>query len=365
MNPVSPPPRSLLVTILGWLVIVGSALLSTISFISLLMIFVGSYGTSTSDPLGFLTVIVAPPVTFVAGIGLLRRWWWARIYMLALLLVVLGYNGYQFIRGPIPQHSYVSPGGVPTTVLASEAFYSIPVIVVCVGLLVILLTRGVRAEFAASRPSFPSWDHAVKPSASEKPRQNNLMSEIKRGWRVGHHGRDCLFYEELHGIAWQRIEISGEMLMGPTHHVIYFASAKEWKKYPDWANQHRDEIMARIKSEFREPDYKYYEDSNLSVSPRASATPATTSASRKNLPWQLLALVILLGISGGMFWLVNDGIGKGETTLPMKQSTHRRIVSRIKEPATFWLSIGVYATIGAGTLGLVLWGVRVALKDER
>lgn len=39
-------------------------------------------------------------------------------------------------------------------------------------------------------------------------------SDSQRDWRVGHRGRDCVFYEELHGGAWRRIEIDGEMLMG-------------------------------------------------------------------------------------------------------------------------------------------------------
>jgi len=32
-------------------------------------------------------------------------------------------------------------------------------------------------------------------------------------------------------------------------------------RFPDWAAGRRDQIVARIKSEFREPDYEYYEKS--------------------------------------------------------------------------------------------------------
>jgi hypothetical protein len=45
-------------------------------------------------------------------------------------------------------------------------------------------------------------------------------------------------------------------------------------------------------------------------------------------------------------------VTRGETTLPLKQATLRRTVSREQEPATFWLSIGVYAAIGAGALAI-------------
>jgi hypothetical protein len=79
-----------------------------------------------------------------------------------------------------------------------------------------------------------------------------------RGWRVGHRGRDQMYYEELRDGVWKRIDIDGEMLMGRAHHVIYFASPERWREYPPWASQRRDEIIARIKSEFREPDYEYY-----------------------------------------------------------------------------------------------------------
>jgi hypothetical protein len=79
----------------------------------------------------------------------------------------------------------------------------------------------------------------------------------KRGWHVGHHGRDQMYYEEFVDGTSRRIPISGEMLVGRPHHVIYFASSEEWREYPEWARDRRDEIIGRIKSELREPDYEY------------------------------------------------------------------------------------------------------------
>ena len=75
------------------------------------------------------------------------------------------------------------------------------------------------------------------------------------GWRVGHEGRDSMFYEEKHGGSWRRIPIPGEMLMGRAHHVIYFGSIR----FPEWAEGRREEIIGRIKSAFPEPDYEYDE----------------------------------------------------------------------------------------------------------
>lgn len=79
-----------------------------------------------------------------------------------------------------------------------------------------------------------------------------------KGWRVGHRGRDTMYYEEFREGAWHQIAIDGEMLTGRAHHVIYFASPDQWEKYPEWARGRRGEIIARIKSEFAQPDYEYY-----------------------------------------------------------------------------------------------------------
>jgi hypothetical protein len=79
-------------------------------------------------------------------------------------------------------------------------------------------------------------------------------------WRVGHTGRDQMFYEERRDGAWQRIVIDGEMLMGVAHHVIYFRPAESWTTYPAWAADRREEIIARIKREFCAPDYEYSGD---------------------------------------------------------------------------------------------------------
>lgn len=85
----------------------------------------------------------------------------------------------------------------------------------------------------------------------------NAPSEKECGWRVGHRGRDSMYYEEFGDGSWQRIEIDGEMLAGRAHHVIYFDSPERWRTFPEWSRDRRDEIIARIKSEFREPDYEY------------------------------------------------------------------------------------------------------------
>ena len=188
-----------------------------------------------------------------------------------------------------------------------------------------------------------------------------MKTDERRGWRVGHEGRDQMYYEELHHGTWERIDVDGEMLMGRAHHVIYFATPARWLQYPSWARARRDEIIARITSEFREPDYEY---SGLTAAAGAASSPvepmvAPSSASAKKAASPraghrtlLGAALALLVVAGAMGWLVTGGVTRGETTLPLKQSTLRRKVSREQEPVTFWISIGVYAAIGAGALAL-------------
>lgn len=176
-----------------------------------------------------------------------------------------------------------------------------------------------------------------------------------------------MYYEELHEGGWERIDIDGEMLMGRAHHVIYFATPERWQTYPPWARGRRAEIIARITSEFREPDYEYYGltgpagpatsagESNASpvrMAPKRGVSPRSGSQAL------LVAVLVLFGVAVLMGWLTASSVARGETRLPLKQATLRRTVSRAQEPVTFWISIGVYAAIGAGALTLGVFAAR-------
>jgi hypothetical protein len=159
MNPAPPPlpvarapRRSVLVTLLGWAVIVACCLALPIGFITCIMILAGSPGTSTFDPLGFLIIVVAPPVSLIAGIGILRRWRWARLYLLALAGTVFGFQCTQFVRPPTPRREYFSPSGVRITELGTERHGSIALAVVSLGMLACLMSPRARAEFARRSP---------------------------------------------------------------------------------------------------------------------------------------------------------------------------------------------------------------------
>ncbi len=189
-----------------------------------------------------------------------------------------------------------------------------------------------------------------------------------RDWRVGHQGRDMMYYEERIAGVWERIAISGEMLTGRAHHVIYFSSPAEWQQYPAWARARRDEIVARIKSEFTPPDYEYHEPQAPSTA-SATATPVTatiptptrrtTHDSASSSRALLLALALLVTLAAGMGWLVARGITRGETHAPVTRGSLRRPIVRSAEPAMFWASVGLYAIVGVGAAGLAVWGFRV------
>lgn len=194
-----------------------------------------------------------------------------------------------------------------------------------------------------------------------------MSTDRQRGWRVGHQGRDQMYYEELHGGSWKRLEVQGEMLLGPAHHVIYFASPTEWQRYPAWAQNRRDEIIARIMSAFPAPDYEYHGVGGGAASPPSVAVreprpprpPAkVASASGKERQALLIAIVLVLAISGGMCWLVVSGLTSGDTFWP----STRRSVALSAEPGMYWTAIVVYSAIGLGTLGLGLWGIREGRK---
>lgn len=73
-----------------------------------------------------------------------------------------------------------------------------------------------------------------------------------------------------------------------------------------------------------------------------------------------LAAVLLLALSAGMFWLAGSALHSGETVWPSKSALQRRTVLRSEEPTQFWFAVGLYASVGVGALGLLIWGVRVA-----
>lgn len=193
--------------------------------------------------------------------------------------------------------------------------------------------------------------------------------DTDRDWRVGHTGRDQMYYEERRDGRWERIEIQGEMLTGRAHHVIYFATPSQWASYPAWAQGRRDEIIARIRSEFREPDYEYCGlapgDGAASPAPAPSGAQAAPPPPRRpgasatqGRGALLLAVVLLAAIGAAFAWLVVNGVADGSTPFPSRMGWLRRPVLRAADPVMFWVATGLYGVVSLGTITLAALGLR-------
>jgi hypothetical protein len=176
-----------------------------------------------------------------------------------------------------------------------------------------------------------------------------------------------MYYEEKIGGVWQRLEMDGEMLTGRAHHVIYFASAEVWRGYPEWARERREEIVARVNSVFREPDYEYQTWGSASGPVVTGPSVVEAHEGRETVTWKqwsamAAVILILIGVSGGMGWMVAQGISQGETKMPSKHASHRRVLTREEEPVSFWAALGVYGLVGLGSGVWAGWFVREAWR---
>ena len=355
--------RSIFVTLLAWAMMLVGLIGLPISVITALMFLAKSYGTANAGFLDSCVVVLGPLVVVVTGWGLFKRWRWAWVVTIGLLLVAGMDRGWAMMKGPRETKVYTTESGVKVTEMgAGVSPYALPAALVCAGLVGWLISGRVRAEFEVTRPPalptlVPAKEEAVAATSGEEA----------RGWRVGHRGRDLMFYEEKVAGVWQRLEIDGEMLMGRAHHVIYFASPEVWRGYPEWARERRDEIVARVKSVFREPDYEYQTWGSASGPVVAGPSVMEAHVGREKVTWQQGAamaavILILMGVSVGMGWLVAQGISQGETKMPSKHASHRRVLKREAEPVSFWAALGVYGLVGLGSGVWAGWFVREAWR---
>lgn len=360
--PSVPRRRSLLVTLLAWVMLLMGALGLPISAITALMILAKSYGTANAGFLDSCVVVLGPALVMVTGWGLFMRWRWALWVTIGLLVVVGMDRGWAMMKGPRETKVYTTESGVKVTEMgAGVSPYALPMGLVCAGLVGWLVSGRVRAEFEVTRPpALPTM----------APLSEVTSGEEARGWRVGHRGRDLMFYEEKVAGVWQRLEIDGEMLTGRAHHVIYLASAEVWRGYPEWARERREEIVARVKSVFREPDYEYQTWSSASGPVVAGPSVLEAHVGREKVTWKQWAamaavILVLMGVSGGMGWMVAQGISRGETKMPSKYASHRRVLKREEEPVSFWAALGVYGLVGLGSGVGAGWFGREAWRLKR
>ena len=347
----SMPSRSTIVTTLGWVAILVCGLAAPISLIAGLMVLAGQ-GTQNSSLGEGLLVIAGPPVTLLAAICFLRRQRWTWFYFVLLCLAGLASNVARLLRGPTPETTYIDAAGVKTTVLASGVGMAMPFALLFAGLLVFLLLPRVRREFFVPR-------NAATIPPGLLPRPGNR-------WRVGHVGRDGMYYEEEIGGRWQRIGIDGELLTGRAHHAVYLPSPDQWRQYPDWARDRREEIVTRIRSQFRAPDYDYGDEND--APPAFAPAPAIAPTRRPEGDGSLRMLwIIAVGLAlaaVGFLAFAWHGIDTGVTTWPGKLTSQQHQVTRAADSAQYWMSIGVYVGLGV-LLGFAsAWLVRAGLRER-
>lgn len=332
------PRRTFFITVVGAAAILLGCAGSVFSLFALLMA-IGKPYASTFDPLGILVIFILPPGTLLAGFCLLRRQRWARWWMifLAAAMVALGVKG--LVAPDHANPAYAPRPGPAADALKQRAFVVSVTCIATGGLVLLGLVSGpVRREFRQpGKVQSPSVTRQAVPDGPPPTPQDEHA-----GWRVGHRGRDMMFYEERHGDGWRRIEIDGEMLTGRAHHVIYFADEETWRRYPEWALHRRDEIIARIKSRFSEPDYEYAENG---TAPAGHPEPVAAAPRRDGTILPMLAFLAV--IATACFWFAVRGIDRGEIRLPAKHNPASRIVVRAEKPALFWTSIGLLGGAGA------------------
>jgi hypothetical protein len=96
------------------------------------------------------------------------------------------------------------------------------------------------------------------------------------------------------------------------------------------------------------------------VQPRVDSMVATP----KQIRYLWLAVSLMVAMALGLGWLVVSGVVKEQTYYPSKSPSRQRIVQRAKEPGLYWFSIGLYAVLGVGAVGLVGWAVREGRRTE-
>ncbi len=343
------PRRAWFTNIIGVLTILVGALGSLFSLFALLLA-IGKPYANTFDPVGIFLIFIVPPVTFLSGFGLLFRQRWARWWMILVMagVVALGVKGLFAPAHKNPAYAPV-PGPAADALNRAVTVQSFACITLGGLMLLGMLSTPVRREFSYGK------SHATPPSVTEK------------SWRVGHCGRDLMFYEERDNSTWRRLEIDGEMLVGPAHHVIYFASPETWQGYPVWARHRRDEIIARIKSRLCEPDYEYQETGTIPRPAHPSGIPPGSTSTNKPAGTNgtmLPALLFLICVAVAGLWLAVQGVATGETRLPARISGNH-LVNRVEKPALYWTSIGLIGTIGITSASAATWLALHRIRSTR
>jgi hypothetical protein len=116
--------------------------------------------------------------------------------------------------------------------------------------------------------------------------RTRMERKVEGRWRVQRHGRGGVSYKEWHGGAWRTLDIDGEVLSGKPSFVVYFGSVAAWRDTPEWARGRRKEIIGRIKSVMRIPEYEYTGEEVMSDDDWEALTSAAGGLSLERCSWR-------------------------------------------------------------------------------
>lgn len=87
----------------------------------------------------------------------------------------------------------------------------------------------------------------------------NSFKENKRKWKIRKGDNYTRKYLELdENGTWRNISFACESYMkNVPRHALYIR--KNWDDYPDWAHSRKEEILGRLKSVLKEPEYTFIE----------------------------------------------------------------------------------------------------------
>ena len=88
----------------------------------------------------------------------------------------------------------------------------------------------------------------------------NSFKNNKRKWKIRKGDNDARVYLEMDDDgSWRNISFQCEAYAkNVPRHALYMS--KNWENYPEWAQLRKDEIIARLKSVFKEPEFTIVEE---------------------------------------------------------------------------------------------------------
>ena len=157
------------VDIAAWLVIVASGIVLPVSALAALMLLAGGDGSASAGLVDTFFMVLAPPLAFLSGIGVLRRNRIAWLVLIGLLVLTALHFAWAWATANPETTRERTASGVLVTTIGSNPSTNLPPLAACLLLLAPLLTRRARAVFMPVQATAAS---AVAPPTLAPPGTN-------------------------------------------------------------------------------------------------------------------------------------------------------------------------------------------------